>query len=259
MALNNHDQAQIRQYLLGKLTEAEQEKIEERLMLDDELFGEFEVSKDELVEEYCAGELGQAERHWFEQHFLASEEGRQRRAFTVAMDCLRQPEAIEEPEPQPDLHDKPSGTIFERLAAFFKMQPWAIATVAAVVVLAVVFGSMRFMSRDGGQTFNATLTPSALSRGGEGPLPEKLQLPPHTGKLQLRLQLPKPAVPGTHFTAEFDDRLTRKPVDIVASDSQSVTVVIPTELTPRGEYKIQLTATTPDGSTQDLSYLFNVN
>ena len=68
MALNNHDQAQIREYLLGKLTEAEQEKIEERLMLEDEFFDEFEVSKDELVEEYCAGELGQAERKWFEEH-----------------------------------------------------------------------------------------------------------------------------------------------------------------------------------------------
>lgn len=255
MALNNQDQAQIREYLLGKLTEAEQEKIEERLMLDDELFGEFEVSKDELVEEYCAGELGQAERQWFEEHFLASEEGRQRRAFTVAMDCLHQPVAIE--EPQPELHDKPP-TVFERLAAFFKTQPWAIATVASVIVLAVVFGGMRFRSRDGGQTFNATLTASALNRSGGGPLPEKLHLPPNTNKLQLRLELPKPAA-GAHYKAELDDRVKTKPVDIVTSDSQSVTVVIPTDLIPRGEYRIQLTTTPPDGSTQELSYLFNVD
>jgi len=258
MALNNHDQAQIREYLLGNLSEAEQEKIEERLMLEDGLFDEFEVSKDELVEEYRAGELGQAERTWFEEHFLASAEGRQRRAFAVAMDCLRQPAHIEQTKPQPELHDEPRRTIFERLAAFVKRQPWAVATVTAVIVLAVVFGGMRFSSRGGGQTFNATLTTSALKRGGEGPLPDKLHLPPHTNKLQLGLELPKPAAAGTRYRAELDDRVKTKPVELVSSDPQSVTVLIPAELIPRGEYSIQLTITPPDGSTQELSYLFNI-
>ena len=257
MALNNHDQAQIREYLLGKLTEAEQEKIEERLLLDDELFDEFEVSKDELVEEYCAGELGQAERKWFEEHFLATQEGRQRRAFAVAMDCLHQPVPIKQTEPQ--LHDEPARTLLERLGDFLKTQRWAVATVAAVIVLAVVFGGMRFMSRGGGQTFNATLTASALRRGSEGPLPDKIHLPPNTKQLQLRLELPKPAAAGTRYKAEVDDRVKTKPVEIVASDAQSVTVMIPTELIPRGEYSLQLTTTTPDGTQQELAYLFNVD
>ena len=256
MALNNHDQAQIREYLLGKLTEAEQEKIEERLMLEDEFFDEFEVSKDELVEEYCAGELGQAERKWFEEHFLASAEGRQRRAFAVAMDCLRQPVPIEQPQ-RPGLHDK--RTLFERIAAFIKGQPWAVATIAAVIVLAVVFGGLRISSRGGGQTFNATLTTSALRRGSEGPAPDKLHLPPNTNKLQLLLELPKPATAGARYQAQLDDRVKTRPVELAGSDSQSVTVIIPTELTPRGEYSIQLTLTTPDGTTQELSYLFNVD
>jgi hypothetical protein len=257
MALNTHDQAQIREYLLGKLTEAEQEKIEERLMLEDDLFDEFEVSKDELVEEYCAGELDQAERKWFEEHFLASTEGRQRRAFAVAMDCLRQPVPVEQPQ-QPELHDKPQLELFERLAAFVKRQPWAVATVAAVIVLAVVVGGMRLSSRGGGQTFNATLTTSALRRGSEAPLPDKLHLPPKTNKLQLLLELPKPATSGTRYQAQLDDRVKTKPVELVGSDSQSVTVIIPAELISRGEYSIQLTITPPDGSTQELSYLFNV-
>jgi hypothetical protein len=258
MALNNHDQAQIREYLLGKLTEAEQEKIEERLMLEDELFDEFELSKDELVEEYCTGELGQAERKWFEEHFLASAEGRQRRAFAVAMDCLRQPVAVEQTE-RPELHIERRVTLFERVAAFVKTQPWAVATATAVVVLAVVLGGMRLTSRGGGQTFNATLTTAALKRGGEGPLPDKLHLPPNTSKLQLRLELPKPASAGTRYQAELDDRVKTKPVEIVRSDPQSVTVMIPTELIPRGEYSLQLTPTTPDGTEQHLSYLFNID
>jgi hypothetical protein len=259
MALNNHEQAQIREYLLGKLTDAEQEKIEERLMLDDELFDEFEVSKDELVEEYCAGELGHDERKFFEEHFLASAEGRQRRMFAVAMDCLHQPVPIEQPNRGPELQVERRITLFERLAALIKAQPWATAAVTAVIVLAVVIAGMRFSSRGGGQTFNATLTTSALRRGGEGPLPDKLHLPPNTNQVRLRLQLPKPAAPGTRYKAEVDDRVKTKPVDIVDSDPQSVTVTIPTQLIPHGEYSIQLTVSPPDGSTQELSYLFNVD
>ena len=57
MALNDQDQARIRDYLLGHLSDEEQEKIETRLMTEDDLFEELEISKTELVEEYRAGEL----------------------------------------------------------------------------------------------------------------------------------------------------------------------------------------------------------
>src|SRR5689334_24882193 len=88
MALSNQDQAQIREYLLGKLSDDEQQRIEERLMVEDELFDEFEVSKDELIAEYHTGDLEHNERRWFEEHFLATSEGRERHEFALAMDCL---------------------------------------------------------------------------------------------------------------------------------------------------------------------------
>jgi hypothetical protein len=55
MALSTHDQTKIREYLLGHLNDQEQEQIEERLIVDDDLFQELEISKGELIEEYCAG------------------------------------------------------------------------------------------------------------------------------------------------------------------------------------------------------------
>jgi hypothetical protein len=51
MVLNNNDQARIRDYLLGRLSDEEEEKIEERLMVEDELFEELEISKGEILEE----------------------------------------------------------------------------------------------------------------------------------------------------------------------------------------------------------------
>src|SRR5215211_7388739 len=100
MALNDQDQAKIREYLLGNLSEADQEKIEERLIVEDELFEELEISKGELIEEYRSGELSQQDRHWFEHHFLASPDGRQRQAFAVAIECLGSLPAHTKPAPQ---------------------------------------------------------------------------------------------------------------------------------------------------------------
>src|SRR5689334_11246086 len=201
MALNNHDQAQIRQYLLGKLSEAEQEKIEERLMVEDELFDEFEASKDELVEEYCAGDLGSAERDWFENHYLASTEGRERQAFALTMNYYTRRQAAD-PAPRP-ITPPPSPTLFERFATFVRTQPWAVATATAIVlVVAVAFISLR---NSPGQIYEATLDNAVLKRGGdEAPPPPNIQLPSNTSQLKIHLHLPKPAPAGTSYKAVLD-------------------------------------------------------
>jgi len=89
MALNNHDQARIREYLLGRLSDEEEEKIEERLMVDDDLFEELEISKGELLEEYSAGELSETDRTSLEERYLASPEGRKRYTFSRTLERSR--------------------------------------------------------------------------------------------------------------------------------------------------------------------------
>jgi hypothetical protein len=255
MALNNHDQAQIRQYLLGKLSEAEQEKIEERLMVDDELFDEFEASKDELVEEYCAGDLGRAERDWFENHYLASTEGRQRQAFTMTMDHYLRRQAAD-PAPRPVSPVQPP-TFFERFATFVRTQPWAVATATAMVlVVAVAF----IWSRNSqGQIYEATLRFTSLKRGGdEVPPPTKIQLPPNTGQVKFHLQLPKPAAAGTTYTATLSDQVNTNNVTVESIEPDSVTVSIPRRQLSRAWYMLDLTATTPNRNVQTFSYSFIV-
>lgn len=256
MALNTRDQQQIRQYLLGKLSETEQEKIDERLMVEDELFDEFEASKDELVEEYRAGDLDHTEREWFENHYLASAEGRQRYAFASTMDHLtrrqRRPVRVPPPVPKPNF--------FERIQQFATVQPWAFG-IAASVVLVLLVGviAIRFTSQSQGQVFEATLTNVNVKRGGEaGPPPPTIHLPANTTQVKLRLQLQKPAPANTRYTALLDDRVNTNNVDIVASDAESVTVSIPRKQLPSGWYTLELTATTANGNVQQLSYPFNV-
>ena len=263
MALNHNDQGQLREYLLGKLSDAEQEKIEERLMVEDQLFDEFEASKDELVEEYCAGELAPTERQFFEEHFLRSIEGQQRHAFVLAMDCLqaRQPVTIDESQRVPLPVDPPDPLpgIVERLKALFKNQPWAVTTAAAMVLIVaalIIYNQSRH--RPAGQTFATTLQSYSLSRGVEGEGPTKITLPSDTAFLKLRLKLPKPAVSGTRYQAVLDDRVNKKAIDVVDSDSESATVVIPADLIPNGQYAVKLSITNPDGSEQEPSYRFNI-
>jgi hypothetical protein len=75
----------IRKYLLGSISQAEQEKLEERLMTEDDVFTQVLVHEDELIEEYLGGSLSALEREAFERHFLAAPERRQKLGFARAL------------------------------------------------------------------------------------------------------------------------------------------------------------------------------
>ena len=260
MALNNH-QARLREYLLGKLGEAEQEKIEERLMVEDELFDEFEASKDDLVEEYCADELDTTERQFFEEHFLRSVEGQQRYKFVQAMNGLQQRQlaAIGVGTRAPVLPVERRPSLFQRLEDLFANQQWAVATATSLVLLvAVMIIYKQIGSPPAGQTYAITLQSYSLNRGEEGNGPTRIKLPPNTAFLKLRLQLPKPPAPGARYKAVLDDQVNRKPVDVVDSDSQSATVVIPADLIPNHLYAVKLSIVNPDGNEWEPSYRFMV-
>lgn len=263
MALNNRDLAQIREYLLGKLTEDEQQRIEERLMVEDELFDELEVSKDELIEEYRAGGLAQNERQWFEQNFLSTPEGQDRHTFALAMDCLHRQRLDFEPacDPVPAAPapaPQPPVSFLERLKSFVTVPQWAAAAAAALVLVVVVGVWIETRRPSQGQIFEATLANAIVVRGETSPQPRKLKLPPDTGKLKLQLQLPKPATPGARYKAQVDDRVNTTDVELIETAAGSVTVVVPAKLVPRGEYSLLLNVTHPDGTQQRLSYPFNV-
>lgn len=270
MALSNQDQVQIRGYLLGKLSPEEQQKMEERLMVEDELFDEFEVSKDELIEDYRSGELSQNEREWLEAHLLSSTEGRQRYAFAFTMDGLHQPVA--------QVIETPRVTWFDRFKSLFTtqslavgsggstvtfVQPWLLAVLASVVVVALIgfLIGPRMFSGSGGVTFEGpALASNVTNRGGEGPAPKKVKLPANAASLKLRLLLPKDATAATQYEAELDDRINTKRAEVAAFDNEAVSVVIPTDQIPRGEYALRLTAIDANGTRNVIpgEYHFNI-
>lgn len=251
MALSTNDHDIISDYLLGRLTDDEQQNVEERLMVEDELFAEFEASKSELVEQYCAGELGTKERVWFQEHYLASTEGQQKYKLAVALDSIKRPQYVQEVMPQ--------RTFRERITSFFKLQPWAVASATSAALVVIV--AAVWVLRSEGPTFaGPTLTSNRINRD-EGDLPPRIQLPSDAGKLKLRLLLTQPSTPGINYRAELDTKIEEKPVKVVASDSESVSVEIPTSLLRSGEYGLTLTRINPDGTEHKVpgQYLFNID
>jgi hypothetical protein len=237
MALSNNDQARIRQYLLGHLTDEEQEKIEERLMVEDDLFEELEISKSEIIEEYRAGELAKKDHEWFGTHYLGSSEGRQRLSFVAALDQLKGPT----PEPQ-------RLTSFERFKLLFVRRPWAVAAAAAAVALAAMVTNSLIPRAP---VFVAVeLTNSVISRSPTENRYHPISLKPDVEVVKLSLKLPESATPGTSYRVDLDDRGEVTPLKPTAHDANSVTVEIPAKQLPPAIYALTVYAIKADGTDQ---------
>jgi hypothetical protein len=247
MALTNHDQAKIRQYLLGHLSDEEQQEIEGRLMTEDDLFEELEISKGELIEEYVSGELTGNERGWFERNYLSSTEGRQRYTFSLALDCIK--------HPVPAPH-RP--TLVERLQNFFRTRAWVIATATSVVVVSVIAVVWQ-LSRP--QTALAvSLNSSVINRSPSENQYQEIPLKPDVGEVQISLTLPEAAMAGVSYRVELDNRREIRTLKPSAHDARAVVVVIPATQLPPGFYALRVYAIKPEGSEQKIpgDYFFQI-
>src|SRR5215213_1598388 len=243
MASTNHDQERIRDYLLGHLSDDEQQKIEERLMTEDALFDELEVSKGELIEEYCANELAQSERQWFRENYLASDEGRQRHALALALDSLKRSRPAPQPLPW-----------FERLRALFKTQPWAVAAATSTALVMIVAGLFIYnrtaATPPASYAFNLNSTVSHRSTGG-AQYPQ-VPLSPETGELRITLQLPEDVTDRNSYRVTLDDRRQITSFEETSHDRNSVLVVVPTKSLREGLYSLKLYAIKDDGTEQPI-------
>jgi len=241
MASRNHDEARIRAYLLGHLSDEEQEKIEERLMVEDDLFEELEVSKGELIEEYRANELAQSEQQWFKQHYLASAEGRQSHVFALALDSLKS--SIPAPKRL---------TWFERLQSFLKTRTWAIALATSTALVLIVVGLFIFRSTPQA-SYAVSLNNTISSRSsGDARFPT-VPLSPDIGELRITLVLPEGVARGTDYRVVLDDRSQTTTLKPTSHDENSVLVVIPTKSLHEGPYALNLYAIKADGTEQPVT------
>jgi hypothetical protein len=77
--------ASIRQYLMGDLSEQEQEQVERRLISQDDYFEELLIAEEELADDFVGSHLPEDESAKFRRHFLSVPELRQEVAFAKAL------------------------------------------------------------------------------------------------------------------------------------------------------------------------------
>src|SRR5260370_11334258 len=82
MAQTEHE---IRAYLLGQLSEADEEQVELRLLTEPEFAEEYDIVVNEITDDYVAGKFEAAELRQAEEHFFKSGERRDKLNFALAL------------------------------------------------------------------------------------------------------------------------------------------------------------------------------
>jgi CHAT domain-containing protein len=77
---------ELRRYLLGQLTQEEEEQVEVRLLSDAAYAKEFDIVVDEITDQYVRGELQGSERRQAKEYFLKSDERKDKLRFAMALD-----------------------------------------------------------------------------------------------------------------------------------------------------------------------------
>ncbi|HEX8922038.1 MAG TPA: tetratricopeptide repeat protein, partial [Pyrinomonadaceae bacterium] len=127
MALDSTDRQEIKLYLLGRLEpEDRAQRIEERILTEQDYYEELLVIEDEVIDQYLSNELSSDEREAFEQYFLRTPERARKLRFARAFGKYVADAADVSSPPVPHR----ARDIFRRLFA----SPIRVAAAALVVV-----------------------------------------------------------------------------------------------------------------------------
>lgn len=128
----------LRRYLLGELPEPERERVEERLLSDDDLYERLLLAEDDLIDEYVSGALDDQDQERFGRRFLRVPELRQDvKSVTALRKYAREtgPQVVKGDSPAP-----PRFSLFAWLKRFFTHPSvgvsFAAASLAAVMLIA---------------------------------------------------------------------------------------------------------------------------
>jgi len=270
--LNTEQQSKLKDYLLGRLPEAELEAIDERLVTDGDFYEEILIAEDELIDQYLNKELNESDRKSFEEFFLISPERRAKLQFSDSfMSYLNPPVPVIHPEPDPVRVTDQDKKAIDRppwYQSFLPVKSPALAySLMSAVVLLVVAGSWLAWSSyqqrgvEAGPVYTAELLPGGPSRSGG--VEKKITIPPGTGTVEFKLDVKDDGyglyrgvlIGGTGAEIWHNDNLQ-------LSDSAGTKVVIariPAKSLPPGDYRLRLSGQTPPKQFEDLAtYSFRI-
>lgn len=265
MQLESKDQETLKQYLLGNLSPEESAPVEERLLTDGDFYQELLILEDELVDQYLSGDQSSVERESFEAHFLLAPERQEKVRFSRTLkkflhntlqEHANENNVVEVPAPLAPVLVAGRDSTRSPFFSFLSRNPILSYSLAAVVVL--VIGAVTWMalknpgSQGPSQVLAVVLTPGLTRDSGEI---TKIAIPPGTGTLQLKLQLPKADYTSyrARLIAEDQSELWSasdlKPV--LGNATTFIEANIPSRLVKPGDYEVKVSGLLSSGQFED--------
>lgn len=228
--ISKDQENEIRRYLFGQLPEADEERLEIRLLSEPSFVEEFDTVVDEVTDQYVHDELQGSERKGFEESYLRTAQGRQKLRFTSELLERAANRDVPVPVIQPGF--------FDRVRAFWQVQSLRLAATAAA--LAMIAGGYYLTLRPAMNYATLALSISTANRG-EGPAPQKVKLESGVPGVEVNLAIPEQAKGAKEYSLTLvGGDGTLHDLQIEKRDDQTLTVKIPASSLSRGQYAIQI-------------------
>jgi hypothetical protein len=263
-------QKEIRQYLLGTLSPERAAELEERLLIDSEVYEELLIAEDELIDQFIEGRMSPAEREEVETHFLRAPERKKQLSFSrtlksyVSANTSSRPEVSESwartgaPSPEPPKKRSFRDLLFPRNPVF------AFSLTAALVLIIVggVWLANRLNQTNQPQAIWAVeLTPGLQRDGGEI---TNLAIPANTDNIRLELDLADDQFQSYQVEVlDISGRSVMTGKNLKAQTTSKGRRIVPLEvkaaLLSPGDYRAKLSALSAGGKVESLdTYPFKV-
>jgi len=253
---------EIKEYLLGSLSQEAQRRVEERILIEEGFFEELLCGEDELVDQYIGGHLSPEERDRFERHFLSTEERHQKLKFGRALNrYVSENSGDEKSDAAAPQTSQP--TWAERFSALWRNQTWRLRAGLALAVVVVIVGVvwLALPRTQTPRTFHMLALNMSTNRRSEGVEPGRVTLPLDADALKISLTLPAQQSPAARYrVVMLNDEGEAKPLEVAGQDASTISVVIPSAQLSRGQFSLNLFTIGADGAEQRIpgSYFFNV-
>jgi hypothetical protein len=270
----------IRQYLLGQLTDQEQERLEELFMTDGEYREEVLIVEEELIEDYLDDFLSTEDKGRVASHFLSTPQQMQRLEVAKALgrySANRPTASTEVPSSQSDESTRRRPTTVSSTSFFRK--PIVVYALAAVLLVGALAGAWSLLSKwrrpDFGSEFAVLNSREAKSRKPDRVVTlfpgmlrgnQLLKVSPDGREqiLELNLALGPGEYSGYRVTlrgGNIPEQYSANNLEPSVSDAgRFVPVRIhTTHLTP-GDYVLELAGLTPEGTFEGIAdYGFRIS
>src|SRR6185369_1812992 len=241
----NTESDEVRQYLLGNLSESARERLERRVIDETGVNDEVQAKEDELIDQYLAGKLNAEERKRFESFFLLPKERQQKlrfgRTLRKYLDSLS---SVKE--------DQETGK-----SRFSWLKPQPVLISSLLVICLSVLGALWWVNHRrvttglNGQTLAITLDPGS-SRANDGRT-KRIEVPAGYGSVEVQLEMGSNEyrLYEVELLRERQLRNTYKSLQAQNKNGRLVLVlVIPAQLLEPGDYTFRLGGTTNSGQTE---------